>query len=134
MSKENVKKMFDKISKDAELQKKYVASMQAHRKDAEKLLAEKLIELGKTSGFVFSNEDLMAARAELADKANSNKELSDGDLANVAGGNVGQKTQIGITSLVTFGIGCMVIGIISAANEGQAKGSCGDKLSTTAKC
>ena len=134
MSKENVKKMFDKISKDAELQKKYVASMQAHRKDAEKLLAEKLIELGKTSGFVFSNEDLMAARAELADKTNSNKELSDGDLANVAGGNAGPKIAVGFTSLLSLGIGCMAIGIISAVNEGYTKGSCGDKLSTTAKC
>ncbi len=28
---------------------------------------------GKTSGFAFSNEDLLAARAELIDKVNSNK-------------------------------------------------------------
>ncbi len=86
MSKDIVKQMFGKMEKDAELQKKYAELMQAHQKDAEKALADKLLELGKTSGFAFSKEDLLAARAELMDRKNANGELADKDLESVAGG------------------------------------------------
>jgi predicted ribosomally synthesized peptide with nif11-like leader len=86
MSKDNVKQMFAKIENDADFQKKYAGLMEAHRQETEKALADKLIQLGKTAGFEFSNEDLHAARAEVMNIANSNKELSDGDLANVTGG------------------------------------------------
>jgi len=134
MSKDNVKQLFGKMEKDAALKAKYAQLMEAHQKDAEKTMADKLIELGKTSGFVFSKEDLMAARAELIDKVNSNKELSDGDLANVAGGNAASKAMIGVLSLALFGIGCIAVGITSAVVEGLAKGQCGNGLSTTAKC
>ncbi len=87
MSKDSVKQMFAKMEKDAALKARYAELIKAHQKDGEKLLAEKLIELGKTSGFAFSNEDLLAARAELENNADSNKELSDADLGNVTGGS-----------------------------------------------
>jgi len=96
MSKESVKQMFGKMEKDAALKAKYAEIMQSHLKETEKALAAKLVEMGKSSGFAFSNEDLLAARAELLDKTNSNKELSDNDLENVAGGK-GDGGHIAIT-------------------------------------
>ncbi len=131
MSKDNVKQMFGKIEKDASLKGKYVQLMQAHQKDAENKMTEKLIEFGKTSGFAFSKEDLMAARAELMDKNNSNKELSEGDLTNVAGGTSDLKVSIVMSSIVTFGISCAAV---SAITEIQASGSCGKNMSTTTQC
>jgi len=130
MSKDNVKQMFGKLEKDAELQKKYAALMQADQKESETKMAEKLIELGKTSGFAFSRDDLIAARAEVMDKTNSNRELSDGDLANVAGGSK-RKSDILIATIFTAGIMCAVISIAAEINKG---GDCGIGMSTTVKC
>jgi len=130
VSKDAVKQMFGKIEKDAALKNKYAELMQAHQKDTEKILAEKLIELGKTSGFAFSNEDLLAARAEFADKANSNKELSEDDLANVAGGGM----QKGMYLLISIGLVGVMCGLISISGEIASKGGCGRELSTTGKC
>jgi len=133
MSKDNVKQMFGKMEKDAELQKKYAALIQAHQIETEKALADKLVEFGKTAGFKFSNENLMAARSELADKINENKELSDNDLARVAGGEgigrtIGSKSTSVIFSIVTVGIYCLERSISMEANY---KGGCGDILSAT---
>jgi len=130
MSKDNVKKMFGKMEKDAELQKKYAVLMQEHQKDAEKILADKLVELGKTSGFSFSHDDLMAARAEVMDKNNSGKELSDSDLANVAGGG-SQKATAVMVSIFSLGIACAVV---SYSEEKNHAGGCGAKMSTTKAC
>ncbi len=130
MSKDNVKQMFGKMEKDAALKGKYADLMKAHQKDAENKMAEKLIEFGKTSGFAFSKDDLLAARAEVMDKANSNKELSDGDLANVAGGGA-QKASAVMVSIFSAGIACA---IVSLSDEKNQKGSCGAHLSTTAAC
>jgi len=131
MSKDNVKKMFGKMEKDAEMKKKYAGLMLAHQKDAENKMAELLIEFGKTSGFAFSKEDLLAARAEVLDKVNSNNELSDGDLTNVAGGICGQKIGAIMASVITVGLVCAVV---SAIFEGLQKGDCGRVVSTNDKC
>jgi len=120
MSKDTVKQMFGKMEKDAELQKKYAALMQANQKEAEKALADKLVELGKTSGFAFSKEELIAARAEFMDEANSNGELSDSDLENVAGGMAVKNDAIKI-SIFTLGLGCIVTSI---DNEIKMKDGC----------
>lgn len=133
MSKDNVKKLFEKIQKDAELQKKYAKLMQAHQTEAEKALAEKLIELGKNGGFTFSKEDLLAARAELMDKNNGGKELSENDLENVAGGfkaNTRKGLAIGF-SIATAGIACGVASIVVESVKGA--GECG-RESTTVNC
>jgi len=130
MSKDNVKQMFGKMEKDAQLQKKYVDLMQSHQKEAEDKMAEKLIELGKTSGFAFSKDDLVAARSEIMDKGNSNKELSDDDLSNVAGGGAQKNTAV-LCSIFSFGIACAVN---SANAEKQNPGGCGALMSTTQKC
>ncbi len=126
MSKDAVKQMFGKMEKDAELQKKYTALMQAHQKETEKALADKLVELGKTSGFSFAKDDLMAARAELIDKANSNKELSDGDLSSVAGGR-GSKEWALDFSFANFGVGCAIASIVYEARDGA--GQCARQFS-----
>ncbi len=133
MSKENVKQMFGKMEKDAVLKGKYAELMKAHQIETEKALADKLVEFGKTAGFKFSNENLMAARSELADKINENKELTDGDLANVAGGEgigrtTGSKSNAVIFSIITAGIYCLERSISMEANY---KGGCGDILSAT---
>jgi hypothetical protein len=99
--------------------------VQAHQKESEKVLADKLVELGKTSGFAFSKEDLMAARAEFMDNKNSNCELSDSDLENVAGGIAVKYDAIKI-SIFTLGIGCIVTSI---DNESKMKDSCAISLS-----
>ena len=136
MSKDNVKQMFGKMEKDAALQKKYAELMQAHQKESEKALTDKLIELGKTSGFEFSKDDLMAARAELLDDNNSNAELSGSDLGNVAGGIFHRSTPKGSRksgavglSIVTAGIACIIITIAEDARAGA--GACASALSFT---
>jgi len=97
--------MFAKIGKDAPLKKKYEELMLAQQKETDKALSDKLVEFGKTSGFAFSQDDLLAARAELMDRANSNAELSEEDLANVAGGNKAKSDAI-LYSILTIGLGC----------------------------
>ncbi len=133
MSKDNVKQMFGKMEKDAEIQKKYAALMQAHQKDTENKMADKLIEFGKTSGFEFSKDDLMAARSELTDKINENKELADGDLANVAGGNAATKTMVGMVSLASIGTFCALAGVISIVTAVEGR-DCSRNISLTAEC
>jgi len=128
MSKDNVKKLFGRIEKDAELQKKYASLMQAHQKETEKALSGKLVDFGKTSGFVFSSDDLIAARAELVDKMNSNRELSDNDLADVAGGGGNKKFLATVVSISGFGVAC---GFLSAIEEIKSRGGCGKMMSTT---
>ncbi len=133
MSKDNVKQMFGKMEKDAELQKKYASLMRAHQIETEKNLVDKLVELGKASGFAFSKDDLLAARAELADKVNDGGELSEKDLVAVAGGaSIGEiKGLVIANSILSLGIICAGVSIAAEANEG--KGACGTYL-TTANC
>jgi len=110
--------MFAVMQKDAGLQKKYAELIQAHQSETEKMVAEKLIEFGKNSGFDFSKDDLFAARAELVDKINSNGELSDGDLAKVAGGGEGTtKAAVVLTSVFTAGLACAVASIVGAFDK-----------------
>jgi len=130
MSKDNVKKMFGKIQTDSKLKNNYETIMQAHQKEAEKALSEKLIEFGKKAGFEFTDRDLLSARAELIDKVNSSNELSESDLKKVAGGFNVKETAI-ITSVTTFGLGCALNSIIS---EATVKNLCGKVLSVTEKC
>ena len=130
MSKDNVKMMFAKMAKDEVFHKRYTDLMQAYQNETEKALADRLIQLGKTSGFEFNKEDLLAARAEIIDTANSNKELSDNDLASVAGGGQ-MKTAAVLCSIGTAGIVCAIISVVGEIDKG---GNCGDRMSTTKKC
>lgn len=134
MGKDDVKQLFGKMEKDATLRNKYAELMQAHHKDAEKVLADKLIEFGKSSGFSFSKDDLLAARSEVMDKSNSNKELSDDDLASVAGGGQG-KTNAVIVSVLSAGIGCALCSIDAAIRSAVRKvDGCGNVMSTAREC
>jgi|GEM_PF-3678960 len=58
MSKDNVKKLFVKMEKDAGLLKKYSELIGSCRNESEKILSEKLIDFGKRSGFEFNSADL----------------------------------------------------------------------------
>jgi len=64
------------------------------------------------------------------DKANSNKELSDGDLSNVAGGGEVKNFAV-VMSFITFGILCAGLSINA---EVAHKGSCGQLMTTTRAC
>lgn len=57
--------------------------MQSAKPETQNEAAEKIIRTAKAAGFDFSAEELFEARAELADTANSNPELSDKDLSAV---------------------------------------------------
>jgi len=125
MSKETVKQMFGKMEKDAALKGKYAGIVQAHQLETEKALADKLVEFGKTAGFKFSKDDLLAARAEFIDNKNSNCELSESDLENVAGGRAVKEEAISV-SIVTLGLGCL---ITSIDNERKMQGGCAMMMS-----
>lgn len=86
MSKEIIADMFKKIEKDMELKKKYTEMFLTYYKEMEKVMADKLVEFGKTSGYSFTNEDLKAFTNEFLKKTGLNKELSPEELDKVAGG------------------------------------------------
>ena len=86
MSQENVTKFFAEIEKNPSLKAKYVEAMKEYQKESDKILAGKLIEVGKTSGFSFTDTDLHEAHTELMTNINENNELNDEDMAKVAGG------------------------------------------------
>jgi len=127
MSIDNVKKMFEKIQKDIELQKKYAAVMQAHQLESQKILSGMLADLGKNAGFVFSTEDLLAARKEFMDKMNMNNELSDADLLKAAGGSgEANKAIAGVMSALSLGIWCAYVSL----DMEKTPGGCGRFMST----
>lgn len=101
--------------------------MQEHQKEAEKALTDKLVEFGGASGFAFSKADLLAARAELIEKANENKELVDTDLSSVAGGGPGDSGKVygALLSVLTVGVGCLVV---STIEDSKVSGGCKAKL------
>jgi len=131
MSVDNVKKLFGKMEKDVELQKKYFSMAPGNQKETEKMLSDRLVEFGKMLGFDFSKDDLLAARAELMDRVNSNRELADDDLAKVAGGASDYKQSMAAMSAASLGFLCAIVSIMS---EGTRQGSCGRKMSTTEQC
>ncbi len=125
MSKDTVKQMFGKMEKEAQLQEKYLEMLRRNQNLTEDVLAEKLIEFGRSSGFAFSKNDLMAARSEILDNANSNRELSDGDLSSLAGG--GQQKTVGVcTSIFGFGVACLLTSLYF-----ERTGQCGEVLTTS---
>jgi predicted ribosomally synthesized peptide with nif11-like leader len=134
MSRENVKKLFEEIEKNPQLKEKYLAAMREYQKESEKVLTGKMIEIGKSSGFSFTDADLHETRAEFLDALNSNNEMNDSDLESVVGGRgdlFDKKTRGVIASLTLFGLGCAIQSIYQ---EVQGPGRCGAHLSTTQKC
>jgi len=120
MSKETVKKFFTKMESTPELKKAFTELLGQNQKTPMDTLAEKICVFGKSAGFEFSKVELAAARAELVETANGNGELSDDDLANVAGGAaaIGSKAGNIVASIVSVGIVCAAISI-SSANRGD---------------
>jgi len=130
MSKDDVKKMFGGMEKDERLREKYSALMRAHAAETDNALCDRLIELGAASGFAFSKDDLLAARAELIEKYNSNAELSAGDLEKVAGGAMQGKIAGVIISICTFGAGCAIVSVVHHIRKVDG---CQEALSTSGK-
>ena len=84
MSKENVKNLFAEIEKNLELKDKYLQLIQAHQIETEKALDNKLVAFGKSAGFNFTAEEMIAASVELVKSEKT--ELSNADLNKVSGG------------------------------------------------
>ena len=115
MSQENVKKFFAEIEKNQGLKTKYAEVM----KDSEKALFGKIVELGKQSGFSFTEADLSDLHAAAMDKMNENGELCDSDLTAAAGGKV--NPGMVLASIFTLGIAC---GAVSLIHGTQKPGNC----------
>lgn len=132
MSKENVKKFFAAIEQDENLKANYVAAMKEYHAESDKILADKLIALGGSANFLFTENDLKEARAELMDRINENGELADNDLLTASGGiNYATKKAASIGfSILTFGLACAVTSIVA---ESSSKGGCGANM-TTVQC
>ena len=89
MATENVKKFFDEVSKNEDLQKKLTAATEqtsAAVKEAVRAQAESVVEVAKAAGFDFSAEELFEASVSGDEKLNLN------DLDAVAGGGGGQRS------------------------------------------
>jgi len=130
MSKDNVKLMFAKIEKDANFQKKFADLMRAQSNETEKVLFDKLIEFGKSSGFLFSKDDLTEARAELVDKLNSSAELNEKDLNNVSGGGTAKTISV-VLSAISVGFGCAVLSLYyEVGKHFNHPGTCAGAMTT----
>jgi len=106
MNTEIVKRLFTKIAEDTKLAQDYIELLKKNKHAGEMCLAEKIVEFGNQSGFAFSPQDLFAARAELLDRKNSNSELSNNDLGNVASGAVNRKAEIITASVIRASVFC----------------------------
>lgn len=134
MSKDNVKKFFTELEKNPQLKEKYAEAMKEYQKESDKILADKLLDFARKSGFGFTEPDLHETHAELIDTINANDELNDMDLESVAGGKgdmFDQKTKAVLASLTLFGLGCAVQSIYQ---EVQGPGRCGAYFTRGKKC
>ncbi|MBQ4014139.1 MAG: Nif11-like leader peptide family natural product precursor [Treponema sp.] len=113
MAKENVKKFFEEVSKNADLQKQLKAATE--KKEAEiakavKAQADAVVEVAKKAGFDFSADELLSSGAP------EGKKLDMNELDAVAGGGAGAGCFIigfgwGGASVGGGGNACWVIGI-----------------------
>ena len=96
MAKENVKKFFDEVSKNEDLQKQLKAASEKPNADmakAVKAQTEAVVSVAKGAGFDFTADELLAAGAPKGSKLDMN------ELDAVAGG------WVGLTSCAFLGFG-----------------------------
>ncbi|MEZ7891100.1 MAG: Nif11-like leader peptide family natural product precursor [Candidatus Wallbacteria bacterium] len=86
MSKDNVRQMINKIEKNPEFQKKYEELILKCKNAAGEVNADKIVEFGKTAGLEFTKDEFKEVINELQNQKSG--ELSEAELANVAGGCV----------------------------------------------
>ena len=83
MAKENIKKFFEEVSKNAELKKQLKAATEKNDAEIEKALnaqAEAVVSVAKGAGFDFTAKELFESTML------NNGKLDEGELDNVAGG------------------------------------------------
>ena len=96
MAKENVKKFFEELSKNADLQKQLKAATEKSSAEIAKDVkaqAEAVVEVAKKAGFDFTADELLSAGAP------DGKKLDMNELDAVAGG------WVGLTSCAFLGFG-----------------------------
>ena len=95
MAKENVKKFFDELSKNEDLQKQLKAATEKNEAEIAKAIkaqAETVVEVAKKAGFDFTADEFLASGASTDEKLDMN------ELDAVAGGK-------------RAGAGCFILGI-----------------------
>lgn len=91
MSVENVKEFYEAVSKDEALKQKFVElsrKYQGQKMDEAKanaIMEQEMLPIAKQMGYTFSMDELQAYGEE-SEQKNMNRELSDTELATVAGG------------------------------------------------
>jgi len=84
MSEDNVKKFFDALKKDENLNKNYLDAMKECHEQAGKIIVDGLVNFASGHGFPFTAEDLIDMES-----LKSNGELSSEELATFSGGTAG---------------------------------------------
>ena len=105
-----MKALYEKVAKDAELQAKFAAILQTAEQDGWEDTEQKLVALSKDAGYEVSLEEMQAFLKEVTPSPDG--ELSDLELDMVAGGKgegtaaafAGGATSIAL-AVITFGIG-----------------------------
>ena len=116
MAKENVKKFFEEVSKNEDLQKRLKAASEKTNADMQKAVtahAEAIISVAKKAGFDFTAEEMLFHSA-------CGQELDQDELDAVAGG---AKAGSGRTL-------CLIFGASTGPNAGAGSG--GDAIGATA--
>ena len=126
MSKENVKLFYEALAKDRTLQDRFVAINQKYKgrdldEDQMRLIFQKeMVPLGKKAGFDFTLAELQEYARE-AEKPTL-QELSEDELAAVAGGTCDTYSGSNCSTLPGFSICCPDAGI-TCPNPGMIPGT-----------
>ena len=105
-----MQELYEKVSSDAALQKKFSEIMKGAEAVGKEATEAKLTAFAKEAGYDVAAEEMQAFFKELEE--NKKGELSDSELDMVAGG----KSQGWyVTSIATLGIGCAVGSIMGMA-------------------
>jgi predicted ribosomally synthesized peptide with nif11-like leader len=114
MSKENVKLFYEAMAKDKSLQEKFKAISKRYEgqkpdvEQADLIYQKDLVPLAREAGFEFTLDELKGYAAEA--KAPAIHELSEDELAAVAGGNECTCVAGGGGTLHDYRCGCVVAG------------------------
>lgn len=110
-----MKELYEKVSNDIDLQKKFGEILAAGEKAGLEATEEKLIAFAQEVGFSVNLDEMRQFFKELESK--NNGELSDMELDQVAGG----KSVIGgvgiAVTVISLGVGCAMVSAIEAAHH-----------------
>ena len=124
MSIENVKKFYEAISQDKEIQQKFIDLNQKYQgqpmdeANGLKFTEQEFLPLAKQLGYEFSMDDLKTYNEEMKHK-DMNRELSDEEMQAVAGGGTDICVLLGCAADGVTGF-CLVYGLLVNKDIGSA--------------